>query len=95
MDSNFFLCDLKSCCIAAATLEGLEMSMKDQFTFATAPIQSQGQDIFRKFAEMFADGTPCPIDDFVQAPKSYATNFDELSELEKMHHDIILYLWLR
>jgi hypothetical protein len=98
MDSNFFLCNLDAQCVAATVLEGLDMTLEDQYTFSTAPARpddAQGRAILRKFAEIFVEGTPCSIRDFVELPRSYATSFDELYVLERTHQDIILYLWLR
>lgn len=98
MGDDYFLCKLEGLIMAADALDGLELSLQDQFVFTCAPCRIDdvdGKEIFRKFATLYSTGDVCRVQDTFQVPNMNAVNFDELRKLETDHKDIILYLWLR
>lgn len=94
-DALYFLCRQDGVEDAAALLDGLELSLKDTYTFSVAPAPlstSLGAAALLRFARLKAAGLPVPLD--VAPPSRLPQTSIELRQLELAQQVVDLWLWL-
>jgi len=98
--ANYFICDLDDKKFVAQKLQGIPLSIRDQYVFSTAPINTKKPltvSLAIQFAECVSRDsamTSSKLKASVKWPPSSPKSFEQLQNLEVLHEGLDLYLWL-
>jgi ATP-dependent RNA helicase SUPV3L1/SUV3 len=96
VDNNFFLTNLRDRITLATELQKVNMSLRDHYTFALAPVSTSDNhvvDALVHFANFHAGNVVCNMKDVPRVDKG-VIDLNSLKRLESQHRILVLYLWL-
>lgn len=82
----------------ADLIESIPLSIRDRYTFVTAPCPTRNVECtnaFKFMVKCFSEKETCQLDDLVSMPNKAPATMDGLNRLESSHKVILLYMWLR